>query len=399
MSGQTIDSNAGYLARQLFEVNIPVASKYTVGDDINAIHKMLRSASEDAQIILLTGGLGPTEDDLTRFALAEFFDTDLVLNESSLNEIELFFEELGKPMPLKNKIQAKLPKNTQPLKNKYGTAPGILKRSDDRVIAAFPGVPSEMKPMFEENVLPVIKEMSGQQAIVIEKLKCIGIGESSLAEILGDMMIRHRNPLINCTVSGGIITLHVIASGTDRQQACEKATQTVAQLKHKLGELVFGHDDQTLQQVVGQLLGKKGYTLALAESCTGGLIASMITEVPGSSRYFKQSWVTYSNESKVQQLGVPADIIKKYGAVSEQTAIEMSRGARKKSGADYALSVTGIAGPSGGTEQKPVGTVFISLSSSDKEITKKYEFKRDRRYVRIRTALTALNMLRLNLAD
>jgi nicotinamide-nucleotide amidase len=265
-----------------------------------------------------------------------------------------------------------------------------------------------MKQMFDKSILPRLKKpaLSGVEGfsqgdvIITRKIRCIGAGESAIAEMMGDMMNRQRNPLINCTVDHGIITLHIIARAKDKRTAETMAAKDIERLCGILGRLVYGFDEQTLAKVVGQKLLEKKNTLAIAESCTGGLIAKMITDVPGSSGYFTYGWVTYSNEAKISELGVEKGLIDRFGAVSSEVAAAMAEGARKKSGADFAISITGIAGPEGGSEQKPVGLVYISIAFKDGVNTEKMLLgPRDRDFIRLRTSQHALNLLRLNLGD
>jgi len=409
LTGQTIGTNAAYLGEKLLSIGIPVVSFYTVADDIDSIVRSFSLAAEDADIILATGGLGPTDDDLTRQAMAKFLCAKLRLQDELLQKIKDFFTSRNRQMPEKNKVQAYIPAGSGAIVNNLGTAPGIMARvgavREPPLLIALPGVPSEMKQMFEESVLPELKKLaclaSGGQAagqfIAIRKLNCFGAGESNIAELLGPLMQRARNPLINCTVHFGIITLAIIATAESKSQARQMAEKDEELLRSTLGKLVYGTDDQTLAEVVGEKLAQQRKTIAVAESCTGGMLAKLLTDIPGASRYFKYGWITYSNDAKTSELGVPAELIEKYGAVSEQVASAMARGARRKAGADFAIATTGIAGPTGATEQKRVGLVYISVDSSDDAETKRFTFSHGRNFVRLMAAQAALNMLRLRL--
>jgi len=398
LNGQTVDTNTTWLCAKLISVGIPTVSSYTIVDDIEEIAGCIGKASAQADIILITGGLGPTDDDVTRQAVAKFLNTKLVLDGDVLEKIQNFFKTRRYNMPEKNKIQAYIPEKTSPIQNDLGTAAGILYKEEKKLIAAMPGVPAEMKKMMLNTVLPEIEKNSSGQCVVIKKLKCFGAGESKIAEMLGDLMDRNRNPIINCTVDYGIITLHVVATGSSRAEAERMAVNDIDKLKNMLGDLVFGQDNQGLPEVVAEMLTRKGLTLALAESCTGGMIAEWLTDIPGASKYFGYGWVTYSNQAKQSQLGVKEEIIEKYGAVSAETAFEMAKNARKIANSDLGVAVTGIAGPAGGSEQKPVGLVYIAIASKNGTETKKFIFARnDRHFIRTRTAQTALNLLRLNL--
>jgi len=396
LSGQTVDTNAAYLSAELLSMGVPVVSSYAVRDEIDAIVRGLNLASADADVVLMTGGLGPTDDDLTRQALAKFLDVELELRDELFEKIEKFFAEHGRQMPEINKIQAYIPAGAKALAN-IGTAPGIMAESKGKLFFALPGVPMEMKQMFAESVLPELKRIAGGQAIVVKKLKCFGAGESTIAEMLGTMMQRGRNPLINCTVSSGVITLHIIATAEDKEKAGRMAEKDEKLLRSTLGELIYGQDDQSLAEVVGEKLARQGKTIAVAESCTGGLLAKLLTDIPGSSKYFMCGWITYSDRAKTSELGVPDDLIQKYGAVSEQVARAMATGARNKADTDYAIGITGIAGPAGGTEQKPVGLVYISVDSENGCYTKRCLLPGNRQFIRLQAAQTALNLLRLQL--
>jgi len=395
LNGRTVDTNAAYLSRQLLSIGIPVVGFYTVPDETDAIVRALKLATADADIVLATGGLGPTDDDLTRQAFSEFLGVELQSHDKLLRKMEDFFAGRNLKMPEKNKIQAYIPAGAKALPNDIGTAPGIMAKVKEKLYVALPGVPSEMKQMLEESVLPELRQLSGRQAVAVRKLKCFGAGESTIAELLGPVMRRGRNPLINCTVKYGVINLDIIATAQNTNMARQLADNDEKSLRKTLGELVFGTAEQTLAEVVGQKLAQQKKTLAIAESCTGGTLAGLLTDIPGASRYFTYGWVTYGNNAKISQLGIPADLLEKYGAVSEQVADAMARAARKKAAADFAIAITGIAGPTGGNEQKPVGLVHISIDSNNGCQTKRCLFSHDRKYIRLRAAQTALNMLRL----
>ena len=422
LNGQTVDTNAAYISDKLLAVNIPVISVYTIGDDSNAIIRAFNLACSDADVVIATGGLGPTDDDLTRQALAEFLGAELQLQDELLQKIRDFFARRSLQMPDKNKIQAYIPVGAMAIANNLGTAPGIMASLDSRpaspqsvrtpqedaqrrsiqyqasrLLFALPGVPSEMKQMFEESVLTMLQQVAGKQAIVVLKLKCFGAGESVIAEMLGDMMQRGRNPLVNCTVQYGVVTLQIVATAKNKEKALQMAENDEKSLRNTLGKLVYGTGEQTLAEVVGEKLARNKKTLAVAESCTGGVLAKLLTDIPGASRYFMYGWVAYSNQAKIRELGVPDDLIQKYGAVSEQVAEAMAQGARRKAGTDFAIATTGIAGPTGGSEQKPVGLVYIAVDSDGGCETAHYLFSHDRDFIRLRAAQTALNMLRLQL--
>ena len=397
LSGQTVSTNASYLSERLLSISIPVVSSYTTGDDINLIVRMLDLASSDADLILVTGGLGPTDDDLTRQAFAKFLGVELKLENELLEKIQDFFSQRNLQMPAKTKVQAYIPAGAKALANNLGTAPGIMAQYKGKLFFALPGVPLEMKQMFEESVFAELKRFAGKQTVVVLKLKCFGAGESSIAEKLGELMRRGRNPLINCTAQYGVITLQIIATAEAKDKAQRMAEKDEKTLRNILGELIYGTGEQTLAEVVGAKLAQQKKTIATAESCTGGTLAKLLTDIPGASRYFTYGWVTYSNIAKISELGIETDLIEKHGAVSDRIAEAMAEGARKRAGTDFAIGITGIAGPAGGSEQKPVGLVYISVDSDSGCETKRFIFAHNRDFIRLQAAQTALNMLRLKL--
>ncbi len=397
LSGRTVDTNAAYIAQKLRANSVPVVSIHVAPDELDAIRRVLDLAAAEADMVVISGGLGPTDDDLTRQAMAAFLGVELELHEDLLAAIRRFFEHRGVVMPARNAIQAHIPAGAKAIENETGTAPGIEAQRGEVVLFALPGVPSEMERMLEVAVLPRVREIAKSQALAAKRLKCFGAGESTIADMIGDAMGRGRNPLVNCTVHAGVITLEIVATSSDRDLAEEMGAREEVSLRRVLGRLVYGVGDQTLAEVVGQRLAQTGRTMAVAESCTGGLLAELTTDVPGSSRYFLCGWVTYSNESKSRELGVLPALIETHGAVSEQVAVAMAQGARHKAGADFAIGITGIAGPGGGSEHKPVGLVYIAVSSRDGTDISRYVFPHDRSSVRLRAAQTALNLLRLKL--
>ena len=397
LSGQSVDTNLGYLSRELLSIGIPVVGCWTVGDEISSIKDAIGHAVEKADIVLITGGLGPTDDDLTRQGLAEFMGVELEFQEGLFEEISAFFTGRGYKMAEVNEVQAYIPVGSVGLSNKAGTAPGILAKFKGKILAAMPGVPAEMKRMFNESVLFELESLGSGHIVVIKKLRCFGAGESTISQELGDIMRRGRNPLINITASGGVITLHIVASGYSKAAVEKLITEDESRIREVFGDIIFGRDDETLADVVGKELTGQKKTVAVAESCSGGLIAKMLTDRAGASGYFTYGWVTYSNEAKIEQLGVSPELIDKYGAVSEQAALAMAGGAREKAGSDFAIAVTGIAGPGGSTAEKPLGLVYIALETANFRDVSRFIFSGLRGQNRVRAALTALNMLRLRL--
>ncbi len=399
LSGQTLDANAAYLSSKLLSLGIVVAGSYTVPDDIGAIVRVLKMAGNDAEVILVTGGLGPTADDLTRQALAEFLQRELVLDEKILQKIQGFFARRNLPMPAASRTQAYIPAGAQVLENNLGTAPGIWAEVKGKLLAALPGVLLEMEEMFEKSVRHRLEKIAQerQQAIEIRKLRCFGAGESTITELLGDICRRDKDPLVNFTTADGVVTLQIVAAAKDRNLAGELADDHEKLLRAKLGELIYGSGQQTLAQVVAAKLREKRKTVAVAESCTGGLLSKLITDIPGASEFFLCGWVAYSNKAKINELGIGADTIEKYGAVSAETADMMAKGARTKARTDFGIGITGIAGPGGAGRAKPAGLVYISIDCAPGCETKRFIFCRDRQFIRLQAAQTALNMLRLRL--
>jgi len=397
LSGLTVDTNAAFLSERLMTVGVPTVCGYTVGDEVELIAEAIDSAASHADVILITGGLGPTDDDLTRNALASFLGVELLLDDGLLREIEAFFEKRNYRMVDKNCVQAYLPEGAAGLPNELGTAPGIMAKYQEKTIVCMPGVPYEMKKMFEDSVFGIFD--GAEKVVISKKLRCFGKGESSVAEMLGDLMERGRNPLINCTVHGSVITLHIVATAATRKQAKSMIARDESCIRQVLGPIIYGTDNETLSTAVGKLLIEKKKTIALAESCTGGLLAKMLTDTPGCSEYFTYGWVTYSNQAKTTQLGVDPDLINQHGAVSECVAEEMAAGARKKAGSNIGIGITGIAGPTGSTEHKPLGLVYICVNIDGDSAVKRYVFPCSREKVRLRAALTALDLLRGRLRD
>ncbi len=400
--GQILDTNAPWLADQLARQGGLAKLHLTVPDDLQATVEALRLAARSAPLVIATGGLGPTDDDLTRQALSQLLASPLILHRPSLKAIERFFAHRGREMPSRNRAQALYPRGSRILANPVGTAPGILARYRGSTLFFFPGVPHEMQTMFDRHVRPWLRKTHQRRPryLLTALLHTFGTGESVIADILGDLMDRQQNPLVGTTVSQGIISIRIRSEFSSRQEAGRQLAATVKQVKQKLGDLIFGQDHQTLQESVARLLMRQGTTVATAESCTGGLLGKLLTDVPGSSDYFLRGWITYSNESKTKDLKVPRRLIVSRGAVSREVAQAMAQGVMNEAGSDFALAITGIAGPTGGSKTKPVGTVWIALAQHRRPtLTERSLFPGDRSTIRDRAAKTALNMLRLRLLE
>jgi nicotinamide-nucleotide amidase len=396
--GQVIDTNSAWIAEQLNMAGIKVVQITSIADDHHAILKTLKEATGRAEIILMTGGLGPTRDDITKQALCEYFDSHLVFNQQAYENVERLFRMRGLPVTPLNRRQAEVPAACVPLPNPEGTAPGMWFERDGKYIVSMPGVPFEMRAMLINHVLPRFAKYTSAHFILHKTILTHGVGESLLAKKIeqweNDLP---ENIRLAYLPQPGIVRLRLTAIGNEKPLLEKQLNELDAKLNQIIPELVFGYDNDTMEEVVGRYLKNQGKTVATAESCTGGYIAHLITGVPGSSVYFKGSVVAYANEVKENHLGVNPAAIAEHGAVSEVVVRQMADGVRLKMGTDYALAVSGIAGPDGGTEEKPVGTTWIALSSKEQTITQKFLFGEHRgRNIR-KAALQALDMLRLEL--
>ena len=394
IGGASVDTNSEYLSARLAERGIVAVRHVTVGDDADRITQAITAAAAEAELVIITGGLGPTLDDLTRRALADAMGVELIEDARSANRIKAFFDRIGRAMKPSNLTQAMIPAGTEAMDNNCGTAPGIAARLGRADVFALPGPPNEMTEMFERQVVP---RLGVAGALARRILHAFGTGESDIGERIADLMARDANPKVGTTAKGGIISIRIVATGQTPADTDAAAENTANEIRHRLGELIFGQDEQTLASVVGDALKDCGMTLATAESCTGGMIGQMMTETPGASGYFLGGIVAYANSAKTAMLNVPAEVIESHGAVSEQVADAMARGAREKFGADFALSVTGIAGPDGGSDDKPVGLVYIALSGPSSTKVHRHIFSGARDIIRRRAALTTINHLRLAL--
>ncbi len=395
VAGITVDTNCAHLARRLGERGIEVAAHHTVADDRRAIAEAITSAAGAADVVVVTGGLGPTADDLTRQALADALGVGLELDEQRLAEIEEFFAHRGRQMQPGNRVQAMSPAGAESLANPLGTAPGIAARLGGASIYVLPGVPHEMAEMFDQAVAPRLA--TGDRYIVHREVHCFGQGESDIAARIADLMARGANPTVGTTASGGMVTVRIAARGGSGDEAGGLAERAIASVRERLDELVVGVDGETMAEAVGRLLRQSGRTVATAESCTGGRIGWMLTAVPGSSDYYLGGVVAYSDDVKWQLLEVRAELLKRQGAVSKPVAGAMAAGCRRVMGADFGLSVTGIAGPGGGSDEKPLGLVYIGLAGPRGVSVHRHVLPGTRDIIRLRASLTALNHLRLEL--
>lgn len=392
--GQNLDTSSRDLADRLLSRGILPVEHVTIPDDAAAHRATLDRLSASADLIISTGGLGPTPDDLTRHALAAAMGDALVEDETALNQIRSWFVSRGREMPESNRVQALRPSRATSLPNAHGTAPGlhgVLPNGVD--VFCLPGPPREMLPMFELEVAPRLRPPPGR-LILTRSLHCVGLGESDIAQRLGDLMLRDRSPTVGTTASGGIVTCRVrLETDADTPAAARTIDEACARIRSILGPAIFGEGSETLPEVVLELLRRRSFTLAFVESCTGGLLGQMLTAIPGASDVIAGGWVTYSNAMKESCVAVPRDILDRHGAVSRECAVAMAVGGRNASGASVSISITGIAGPDGGTPSKPVGTVWIALADARGTDVRRFQFGGDRSAVRNWAAISALAML------
>lgn len=394
--GDIVNTNAEYLSKRLAELGISVYYQSVVGDNKERLLNAFKIAFDRSDIVITTGGLGPTKDDLTKEVGAEFFNKKLYLHEESLKNIEDYFKRTGRSLNEGNRKQAYIPEGATVLKNNNGTAPGCLIDENNKVLVFLPGPPKEMSLMFEESVVPYLKKYSN---LVFESrvLRILGIGEGIMAEKIDDIIENQTNPTVAPYAKEGEVILRITASAKTKDEAVNLIKPMEEKLRERLGEDIYGVGETSIEEVTGKLLMEKGLTISTAESCTGGLLSGRLINVSGISSTFIQGAVTYSNESKIKTLGVNPEILNKYGAVSEQTATEMAQGIARISGTNIALSTTGVAGPDGGTIEKPVGLVYVGLYINGKTMTKKLNLFGNREKVRNRAVNEALDWLRREL--
>jgi len=397
-TGKVIDTNSAFIADRLFSMGIKVAAVLKVGDDREALLWAMREAADLGEIIIGTGGLGPTEDDLTSEVVAEFLGCPLVQNEEIAAALRKRFEARRIPWTANNLKQALFPQGAEILPNPVGTAPGFrVSFGENKTLSWLSGVPQEMTAMFDQTVMPWIVAMrGGQDQIFSQAFKVYGLTESKLDDVVKPIGLE---PGIKLSFRAHYpdLTLRVTVAGASKEQ--RRFIETCKRIRLILGSHIYAEGDTTLEQRVGQLLSERHRTLALAESCTGGLISHRITGIAGSSAYYLGGVTSYANDVKVKLLGVTPATLEKYGAVSQETALEMSHGIRERIGADFGLSVTGIAGPGGGTPEKPVGTVWISIAQAKNHEAKLFRFHGDRERIILGTSQAALNWLRLALLE
>lgn len=397
--GQTINTNAAFIGEKLTDLNIRVIKSSVIGDEESAILSELALAESSSDLIIMTGGLGPTHDDITLKTIAKYFDTELVINQEVLNDIKDFFKRRGRELNKINEDQALVPKIANVIRNQRGTAPGSWIEQNNKIFISMPGVPQEMIGMMENFILPKLFEIMEKKSVIIIKknLLTTGIPESNLFLALGDLDEILKGDKLAFLPNQFGVKMRVTVTSNSQKEAEEKLSLIEQRIRLKVGRFIYGKENESLEEVIGRILSERGLTIAVAESCTGGLISSRLTNISGSSKYFQRGFVTYSNASKVENLKVNEDVIQKYGAVSIEVARQMAEGVKAVSGTDIGLAVTGILGPTGGSAQKPVGLVYIGLCDEKICTAREYHFGEDRLLNKDRVSQAALELLRKHL--
>jgi len=391
------DTNSLWLTDQLNRIGIDVKLKTIVGDDDARLEELIKDAVKRSRVVITTGGLGPTEDDITRKVMARALGRRLALDENVLAEIRTRFQSFGLTMPERNSRQAMVIEGADVLPNPNGTAPGLYLKHGECSITLLPGPPREMQPMFNNHVQERLQELAGDLRFARRILRVAGMGESAVDEKIAPIYTQYENPQTTILFNSSEIEIHLRAHARTETDAEGLLDDLSLKLEKALGNAAFSFRGETMEEVVGRRLMITGFTLAVAESCTGGLIAQRITNVPGSSAYFIEGVVTYSNESKTRLLGVDKKLIRDHGAVSKEVARDMARGVRHRARTDFGLAVTGIAGPGGGSEEKPVGLVYVALADDAHTEHKRFMIPGDRELIRWRASQAALDMLRRRL--
>lgn len=399
LSGHTIDTNAAFIARQLSSIGCQVKYRSSCGDSLEAMEEAFKLSLRRARVVIATGGLGPTDDDNTKKALVKVFKRNLIFLEEVLEEIKARFARRGVEMPPINQNQALLPQGATYFPNNHGSAVGILINEQGRTFISLPGVPKEMEQIMVDSVIPYLKGLRSGKTIEVVTLRTTGIGESKLSELIGTGLKMEPGAKLAYLPTYGGVDLRVTVTDSDESEAKQKTATHTRYLNSVVGKFVFGRDNDTLEGVIGQILNDNDLTLSVAESCTAGQLGNLITAVSGASKYFLGGIISYSNRSKSELLGVDPDLIETHGAVSEECAIAMAEGCRERLNSSYALSITGVAGPEGGTDDKPVGTTWIGLSSAHAKYARKFNHGTNRNVSRLRAAYSALELLRREILD
>ncbi len=392
--GQVVNTNATWLSEQLNDAGFNVQTICVVADKAEDIVNSLKLALKKHDIVIITGGLGPTKDDITKKVLCDFFGGNLISNEKILKHIEQMFINKGFPLTAINKQQAEIPDNCIVLENKLGTAPGMWFEKNNQIVISLPGVPYEMKGLMLDNVLPKLEKLSST-TILHKTIMTCGIGESFLSEIIADWEDA-LPPHIKLAYlpQPGLLRLRLTVKGDNKKILTEELNNEVQKLSHLIPDYIYGYDEISLEKVVSNLLQKNNLTVSIAESCTGGKISCMITQLAGASKYFRGSIIAYDNAIKEKIINVNPQTLTDFGAVSKETVIEMAEGVRLLMNTDYAIATSGIAGPDGGSVDKPVGTVYIAVAGKNETIAKRFNFADNRERNIQRASIAALNMLR-----
>lgn len=387
MVGSILNTNARYLSKKLVEIGIEPLYHTSVDDNEERLQDVIKLALNRADIIITTGGLGPTQDDLTKEVIADALGLKLIKDAEVETALEDRFISLNRPMTDNNRKQAFKPEGSEFIKNENGTAPGIYIKTDNKKIVMLPGPPKELIPMFENTVIDLIKE---NYAIIIKSINTIGIGESNLEVKLKSLDIYEENFDIATYAKDGSVEIKIIARGTDSKEVEMKLKDKISKIEAKIGKYIYGYDNISIAEVLIETLKSKNKIMSICESCTGGKISSQITSIPGASKVFDRCIVTYSNNAKIEELSVNPDTLQEYGAVSKETAYEMAKGLLEKTKSDIAISITGIAGPDGGSEEKPVGLVFMCIMDRENHKVLDYIFTGDRAIIQDRAAIRSL---------
>ncbi len=396
LGGNIVDTNANYIIKKLKEINLNVQHVSAVADEESEIVAQLKEAYQRSQIIITTGGLGPTEDDITFQSVAKTFQLNLVKYPEAERHMVERISKIGVSVSPSNLKQSFLPEGSICIINPYGTAPAMILEKEGKVIVSLPGVPLEMKNLLSEQIIPFLeKKFPNLEYLQSRIIRTSGLGESNLNDMIRDFIISNRKLNIGIYASPEDIKIQLNALAKTPEEIEKILDGATEQLKVLLGDYIFGYDDESLEEVTGNLLRTKKLSLAVAESCTGGMLGGTLTTVPGSSDYFKGGIISYDGEIKEKLLGVPHTLLTRFGEVSEPVAKAMAEGVRKKCNSDIGLSITGIAGPAGGSKEKPVGLVYIGLADAGKTLVQKHYFHNGRQAIRLRSVRRALNMLRL----
>lgn len=390
--GQIVDTDAAFLSQRLAEIGVGLYRRTTVGDNLERVMSVLQESFQRADILVTIGGLGPTEDDLTREAIAHVLNEPLVQDETVADHLRELFARRNYPLTGNQLRQAMRPACARPLPNPHGTAPGLVAEKDGKIVFALPGPRNEFEPMVTEQVIPYLAEKTGGAVIRSRVLRFCGIGEGALEERVRDLL-QSDNPTVAPLAQLGEVHLRITARASSMDEAMQLIEAKERSLRERVGPYIYGIDNTTLEEAVVNKLREQRQCVATAESCTGGLLGSRMTDIPGSSDVYIGGVVSYSNALKMNLLGVPEETLNRVGAVSEETARAMAEGARQNFGADWGIGITGIAGPGGGTEDKPVGLVYIALSNSEQTVVRRYDQIGDRKTIKWRSTQLALTLL------